>query len=110
MDLYAVLGLAPGASNAEIKRAYRRLARRYHPGINPGDQAAEALFHRITEAYETLVDPARRQQYDNRGAAAPAGEQRQSFEFAGFDFSIAAHGPQAATFSELFADVLHPAG
>ena len=55
MDLYALLGLAPGASIAEIKRAYRRLARRYHPGINPGDRAAEALFHRITEAYETLT-------------------------------------------------------
>ena len=71
MDLYAVLGLAPGASSADIKRAYRRLSRRYHPGINPGDRAAEALFRRITEAYETLTDPARRQQYD-AGGKAPA--------------------------------------
>ena len=109
MDLYAVLGLAPGASNADIKRAYRRLARRYHPGINPGDRTAEALFHRITEAYETLVDPARREKYDSGGHGAPAGGTTQSFEFAGFDFTIAAQGPQAATFTELFADVLHPA-
>ena len=71
MDLYAVLGLEPGASSADIKRAYRRLARRYHPGINPGDRAAEALFQRITEAYETLTDPTRRQQYD-AGGNAPA--------------------------------------
>jgi molecular chaperone DnaJ len=107
MDLYAVLGVEPGASVAEIKRAYRRLARRYHPGINPGDGTAEALFHRISEAYETLVDPARRQQYDASGGGAPP-RRIQSLEFAGFDFSIAAHGSQAATFSELFAEVLHP--
>ena len=110
MDLYAVLGLQQGASVADIKRAYRRLARRYHPGINPGDRAAEALFQRISEAYETLVDPARRQQYD-QGARGPAGRSPgPSFEFTGFDFTVAAHGPQAATFSELFADVLHPVG
>ena len=108
MDLYAVLGLEPGASSADIKRAYRRLARRYHPGINPGDRTAEALFHRITEAYETLVDPARREHYDTGGRAVPGGAPVQSFEFTGFDFSVAAHGPQAATFTELFADVLHP--
>jgi molecular chaperone DnaJ len=108
MDLYAVLGLAPGASIADIKRAYRRLARRYHPGINPGDRAAEALFQRITEAYETLVDPARREQYDTGGQGPPAGAAAQPLEFAGFDFTIAAHGAQAATFTELFADVLHP--
>src|SRR5688572_26396484 len=111
MDLYAVLGLEPGASNADIKRAYRRLARRYHPGINPGDRAAEALFRRITEAYETLTDPARRQHYDAGGHAPPGSRHGdQTFEFAGFDFSVAAQGPLAATFTELFAEVLHPAG
>jgi molecular chaperone DnaJ len=109
MDLYAVLGLERGASVAEIKRAYRRLARRYHPGINPGDRVAEVMFHRISEAYETLVDPARRQQYEATGGdAAHSGSQGRSFEFAGFDFSVAVHGAQAATFSELFSDVLHP--
>jgi molecular chaperone DnaJ len=109
MDLYAVLGLGQGASVADIKRAYRRLARRYHPGINPGDRAAEAMFHRITEAYETLVDPARRQHYDTTGnRSTPPPQATQSFEFAGFDFSVAAHGAQAATFTELFAEVLHP--
>ena len=110
MDLYAVLGLESGASVADIKRAYRRLARRYHPGINPGDRAAEALFHRISEAYETLVDPARRRQYDE-GARGPATRSAaHSLEFAGFDFTVSVHGAQAATFSELFADVLHPVG
>jgi molecular chaperone DnaJ len=107
MDFYAVLGVQPGASDAEIKRAYRRLARRHHPGINPGDRAAERLFQRISEAYETLVDPQRRQQYDASGKHVDTGDRRL-FEFSGFDFTVTAKGPQAATFTELFADVLHP--
>lgn len=106
MDLYALLGLAPGATPADIKRAYRRLSRRYHPGINPGDSAAESLYRRISEAYETLADPERRRSYD--AGAAPSDVTAETFEFTGFDFSTGAHGPQAATFSELFADLLHP--
>jgi molecular chaperone DnaJ len=107
MDFYSLLGLAPGASSADIKRAYRRLARRYHPDINPGDRAAESLYRRICDAYETLVDPERRRAYDS--AEPRSGDVvATSFEFTGFDFSSAAHGPQAATFSELFADVLVP--
>src|SRR4051812_27105178 len=106
IDLYALLGLAPGATPADIKRAYRRLSRRYHPDINPGDRAAETLYRRISEAYETLVDPERRRHYDS---GAPSGDgSTTTFEFTGFDFSSGAHGPQAATFTELFADMLHP--
>jgi molecular chaperone DnaJ len=108
MDYYSILGLERGASSAEIKRAYRRLARQYHPGINPGDRAAEALFRRIAEAYETLADPVRRQQYDDAGGRAAVTHESATFEFAGFDFSVAAQGSHAATFTELFADVLHP--
>ena len=106
MDFYSVLGLAPGASATEIKRAYRRLSRRYHPGINPGDGAAAALFQRINEAYETLADAERKRMYDDAGVPAQGGER--TFEFSGFDFSVAARGNQAATFSELFAEALHP--
>src|SRR5215475_9720771 len=106
MDLYSLLGLAPGATPADIKRAYRRLARRYHPGINPGDKAAEVLFQRISEAYETLVDPDRRRTYDS--GEAPRQAAASTFEFTGFDFSSGAHGAQAATFTELFADVFLP--
>ena len=108
MEFYSILGLEPGASPAEIKRAYRRLSRRYHPGVNPGDRQAEALFERITEAYETLSDPDRRRKYDTAGGGAMAPAPASEFEFAGFDFSFAARGTDAATFSELFADVLHP--
>jgi len=108
MDLYNLLGLSAAASAAEIKRAYRRLSRRFHPDINPGDKAAETLYRRITEAYETLVDPERRRSYDSSGIAG--GEPNDTiFEFTGFDFSAAAQGNQAATFTELFAEVLHPA-
>src|SRR5262245_48060593 len=106
MDLYALLGLAPGATSSDIKRAYRRLARRYHPGINPGDHAAESMYKRISEAYETLVDPERRRTYD-AGSPQKTGTA-STFEFTGFDFSIGAHGPEAATFTELFADLLLP--
>ena len=109
MDFYLVLGLGAEATTADIKRAYRRLARRYHPGINPGDREAAAMFQRISEAYETLVNPQTRQKYDATGGhSSPQPSEDRPFEFAGFDFSIAAHGAQAATFTELFADVLHP--
>ncbi len=109
MDYYVILGLGPGASPAEIKRAYRRLARRYHPGINPGDRTAEAMFQRISEAHDTLSDPERRRQYDAAGGRPDAPGAPVACEFAGFDFSFTAQGSEAATFSELFAEVLHPA-
>lgn len=108
MDFYVILGLGPGASPAEIKRAYTRLSRRYHPGVNPGDRQADAVFERITEAYQTLSDPERRRQYDAAGGPSNPRPQAGAFEFAGFDFSFAARGTEAATFSELFAEVLHP--
>src|SRR5690348_2296518 len=109
MDFYILLGLEPGASLSDIKRAYRRLARRYHPGINPGDRAAETYFQRISEAYETLVDPERRRQYDVSGGQSAETVDATS-EFTGFDFSTAAQGADAATFTELFAEILHPTG
>lgn len=108
MNFYVILGLDRNASTADIKRAYRRLARRYHPGINPGDRGAEAMFQRVSEAYETLVDPGRRRQYDAAGQAPAGDPQAKPFMFAEFDFSVARQGADASTFTELFADVLHP--
>ena len=108
MDFYSILGVAPGASASDIKRAYRRLARRHHPGLNPGDRESETLFQQISEAYETLVDPERRLHYDAAGQRT-AQIGGGPLEFTGFDFTAVVHGPEAATFSELFADVLHPA-
>ena len=110
MEFYILLGVSPDASTADIKRAYRRLARRYHPGVNPGDRTAEEMFQRVSEAYETLVDPGSRQRYDDQGQRASGNSaDGPSFMFAEFDFSMARHGAQASTFTELFADVLHPA-
>ncbi len=66
MDPYAVLGLAPGASQRAIRAAYRALARRYHPDVNGSDPAAERAFKRIVHAYEILGNPSRRARYDRR--------------------------------------------
>ena len=63
-DYYEILGVPPEASSEEIKKVFRRLARRYHPDLNPGDKAAEEKFKDIGEAYEVLSDPNRRAQYD----------------------------------------------
>jgi len=106
MDLYVILGLEHGASESEIKRAYRRLARRFHPDINPGDRTAEARFRQILEAYETLIDPERRSRYD---AGSPQGGDRPTSGFEGFDFSGLA-GDHSATFGDLFAEVFTSRG
>ena len=67
-DYYKVLGLSKGASDKEIKAAFRKLARKYHPDVNPGDKGAEARFKEISEANEVLSDKAKRQKYDQLGA------------------------------------------
>jgi molecular chaperone DnaJ len=66
-DYYAILGVKRDASEKEIKQAYRRLARKYHPDVNPGDKSAEAKFKEINEAYEVLSDKENRQKYDRFG-------------------------------------------
>jgi len=106
MDFYIVLGLERAASVGDIKRAYKRLARRYHPDINPGDRLAAAQFRQIAEAYETLSDAQRRQQYDTTGLLTDA-SGASTFGFDGFDFTVSVHGHEAPTFGDLFADVLH---
>ncbi len=67
-DYYATLGIAKTASEKEIKAAFRKLARKYHPDVNPGDKAAEAKFKEINEANEVLGDPDKRKKYDELGA------------------------------------------
>jgi molecular chaperone DnaJ len=92
-DYYEILGVAKTAPLTEIKKAYRKLARKYHPDLNPGDKSAEAKFKEIQEAYSVLSDPKKRSQYDQFGFAGdmppgggPAGGPRGP-GFEGFDFS-----------------------
>jgi curved DNA-binding protein len=63
-DYYAILGISKTASPEEIKQAFRKLARKYHPDVNPGNKQAEARFKEINEAYEVLSDPDKRKKYD----------------------------------------------
>ncbi|MBI3080623.1 MAG: J domain-containing protein [candidate division NC10 bacterium] len=88
-DYYEVLGLPRSAADRDIKRTYRRLARRYHPDVNPGDKAAEARFKEITEAHEVLSDPQKRADYDQFGHRPAAGPgQRPGGPFAGAPFDL----------------------
>lgn len=90
-DYYEVLDLQKGASDKAIKAAYRKLARKYHPDVNPGDTASETRFKEISEAYQVLSDPKKRSMYDRFGHQAfgrgNAGAGQNPWDFSGFDFS-----------------------
>lgn len=103
MDFYIILGLDREATVADVKKAYRRLARRFHPDVNPGDQRSAVRFREIAEAYAILSDPDRRRRYDQVGYEPSAKEEVTGFE--GFDFSAAVFANQQSTFGDLFAEV-----
>ena len=87
-DYYEVLGVSKSASDSELKSAYRKLAKKYHPDMNPGDKEAEAKFKEASEAYSVLSDPDKRRQYDQFGHAAfegGAGGGAGGFDFNGMD-------------------------
>ena len=97
-DYYEVLGGSKDADEAAIKKAYRALAKKYHPDMNPGDKEAEKKFKEASEAYAVLSDAEKRRQYDQFGHAAFEGGAGGAGGFGGFDFS-------GADFSDIFGDI-----
>lgn len=77
-NLYGVLGVSQRAGKEEIQGAYRSLAKKYHPDLNPGDAEAEYQFKKINEAYEVLKDPQKRKEYDQKQGTAKAGQTHSS--------------------------------
>ena len=115
-NYYAILGVDRQARPEQIRKAYRRLARKYHPDLNPGNKSAEEKFKEISEAYEVLSDEKKRQIYDQygfysdnippegRGSATAAGAP--GFDFSGFDFSdFGGGGEKQVGFGESFRDI-----
>jgi len=118
-DFYKILGVKRDAKPDEIKKAYRRLARKYHPDVNPGDKAAEERFKQMSEAFDVLSDPKKRKVYDRFGqysenlanAAADAGAgsaytRGTPFDFSGFDWgTTSTSGGAGGSFRDIFADL-----
>ena len=97
-DYYEVLGVSRDADDATLKKAYRQVAKKYHPDMNPGDAEAEKKFKEASEAYAVLSDPGKRRQYDQFGHAAFEGGAGGAGGFGGFDFG-------GADFSDIFGDI-----
>jgi molecular chaperone DnaJ len=123
-DYYEVLGIKRDAKPDEIKKAYRRLARKYHPDVNPNDKASEERFKLTTEAHDVLSDPKTRKVYDRfgqysdnladaaaRGAGPTTGRTAPGFDFSGFDWSTtttpggAGGAGSGSSFRDIFADL-----
>jgi molecular chaperone DnaJ len=117
-DYYEILGVKRDAKPEEIKKAYRRLARKYHPDVNPGDKASEERFKLTSEAHDVLSDPKKRSVYDRfgqysdnladaaaRGAGPSTGRPSPGFDFTGFDWGGGSTSGGGSSFKDIFADL-----
>src|SRR5262252_6349520 len=113
-DYYELLGVSRKASTKDIRAAFRKLARKYHPDLNPGDKAAEEKFKQLQEAYDVLSDSKKRQMYDQYGFYSenvPTGDYgpggggggNVNFDFDGFDFGTGGSGAASTSFRDLFS-------
>jgi molecular chaperone DnaJ len=108
MDYYQTLGINKKASLSEIKRAYRKLARKYHPDLNPGDKIAEKKFKDITEAYEVLKDSEKRNQYDTFGTVGGNFQTKGGATgFDGFNFNTSGSSSFGDIFETIFGGGIH---
>lgn len=119
-DYYEILGVKRDAKPEEIKKAYRRLARKYHPDVNPGDKSSEERFKLTTEAHDVLSDPKKRSVYDRfgqysdnladvaaRGGGPSAGRTTPGFDFSGFDWgaTTSSGGGGGTSFRDIFSEL-----
>src|SRR5216683_2582091 len=115
-DYYELLGVARKATTKDIRTAFRKLARKYHPDLNPGDKSAEEKFKQLQEAYDVLSDPQKKKMYDQYGfysdnapppgyaGGAAAGDPNVNFDFGGFDFGGGSGGTgTGGSFRDLFS-------
>src|SRR5579862_1169326 len=129
-DYYQTLGVARDAGEDDIRKAYRKLARKHHPDLNPGDKAAEDRFKKVQEAYDVLSDPKKKTMYDQYGfysengmptGAAPGGARSPNMGFGGFDFDSFTRGAggggsarrppeETANFQDIFSQWFGRAG
>jgi molecular chaperone DnaJ len=107
-DYYDVLGVARGASESDVKKAYRKLARKLHPDVNPGDTTAQKKFQEVQEAYEVLQDAEKRKAYDRFGRAGPRVEEPPEggggFDFGNFGFGRGG-GASSASLGGIFGNL-----
>jgi molecular chaperone DnaJ len=123
-DYYQILGVKKDAKADEIKKSYRRLARKHHPDVNPGDKASEDKFKEVQEAYDVLSDEKKRKVFDRFGyyadnldpdspfgaAAGSAGSGTGGFDFSGFDFSNTGTSGTGSSFRDIFSDLFGGGG
>src|SRR4029079_16757439 len=124
-DYYNILGVKKDAKADEIKKAYRRLARKHHPDVNPNDKASQEKFKEVQEAYDILSDEKKRKVFDRfgyyndnldpdspfgAGAGAGAGGGTAGFDFSGFDFSSGTTSGGGSSFRDIFSDLFGGSG